>query len=122
MSKPKIVILDINKKFYTYKRDLVILEKIDAIKEAIENVVSLNNSDIPLNSVAGDIDYSSLKYLNHYEASQIIKRLENALLQIDYIETVDIKFYYKLSNKKIEIKATLENVNEDVTFNLELST
>lgn len=120
MSSPKITIIDVNNKFYTYQKDLVLLEKIDAIREAINNVVLLNESDIPLNNTSGNIDYSSLKYMNHFEASELITRLETAILKIDYIKSVDIKFYYKLDNKKIELSVVLDGINEDVTFNLDL--
>ena len=116
-----ITIVDLNKKFYTYRKDLVVLEKVDAIREAIKNTLKLSESDIPFNDVAANIDYSQLKLLTHFNATQIMNNIESALLKIDYVKSANIKFFYKTPEKNIKISVVLEDLNEGVIFDLDLA-
>lgn len=116
-----IKIIDLNKKFYSYQKDLVLLEKIDAIREAIKNTIAISESDIPMNNISANIDYFQLQYLTHYNASQLVSSVELALKKIDFVKSAIIKFHYLTPEKKLEVKVTLENVNEDVVYNLDLA-
>ncbi len=115
-----ISIIDLNKKFYSYRKDLILLEKTDAVKEAIKNCIKLSNLDIPFNDVAANIDNYQLQYLTHYNATQLVKEIERNLLKIDFVEKVIINFHYKTKEKKIELKVKLKEVNQDVIYNLNL--
>ena len=116
-----IIIVDLNKKFYSYRKDLVVLEKIDAVREAIKNCLLISESDIPMNSVTANIDYSQLQYLTHYEASLLVSRIDKNLKKIDFVKSNNIKFHYKTKEKKLEIKVILEGINEDIIYNTNLS-
>lgn len=114
-------IIDLNKKFYKSGMDLAVLQKIDAIREAIKNKLTLNENDIPLEEDVCNIEYQQLKYLDHFNATKLIERVKFALETIDYVKTVKVVFNYESAEKKMQISFDLEDVNEDVIFNIDLA-
>jgi len=113
-------LFDFNKKFYTQNNDIILLEKQQAIQEAIKNTLGLNEFDIPMSDEGANINYFQLKTVNHPEARLITKKIEEEILKIEYVESVDIEFFFKDTNKRINLKVQIRDTDEllDLSLNL----
>lgn len=115
-------IFDLNKKFYIKNKDIVILERQNAIKEAINNVLGLNELDIPMSKdIGANINYAQLKSISHSTASDMVKKIDIAINGIEYVSDVDIKFYYETSTQNMTIKVKTKDLTENIDIDINLA-
>jgi len=114
------MIVDFNKKFYTHNKDIVMLNRINAIREAINNTLLLNELDIPMSNAGCNIESYQLKSLNHPEANEMVTEIEEQIKLIEYVNDVEIKFYYKSTTKKMKILVMVDDLDEELELNISL--
>jgi len=115
------MLFDLSKKFYTDNKDIILLERQNAIKEAVTNILSLNELDIPMSTnIGANINYSQLKSINHSTASRMVDRIDKAIMNIDYVDSVDIKFFYESYTQNMIIKVKTKDLNEKIDIDINL--
>jgi len=116
------MLFDINKKFYVKNKDIIILERKNAIKEAIKNVLGINTYDVPMcDDIGANINYSQLKSISHSNAYDIVQKIDTAIKNIEYVDTVDVTFFYETSKQNIIIKVVTKDLTESIDMNINLS-
>lgn len=115
------MLIDLNKRFYIQNKDIILLDNINAIRETVKNILLLNEYDIPMSDLGANINVYQLKTVNHPSGVDMVNRIDESIRNIDYVEDVDITFFYEGSNKEMTIKVKVRDLDESIDMSLNLS-
>jgi len=80
--------MDINKDFFTYRSDIILLEDEQAVVEAIKNIIKNYKYEVPFNESGSDIKELLLKEVFYVRKADILIDLQETINK--YVDDVSV--------------------------------